>query len=120
MAAMKEPRYRDHLYDIIDANQYNRKTPSAFKDAFDEYIRSLPEKKSKWSILARIDLKNPPTLEDIQESLHQIEAKHAQKPSVKIMKRVLGRTYLPRSVFPSSGQIEFSRLVSALSPADLF
>lgn len=41
-------------------------------------------------MLARIHLSNPPTPEDIQESLRQIEAKHAQKPSVRIMKRVLG------------------------------
>ena len=41
-------------------------------------------------MLARIDLNNPPTPEDIQVSLHQIEAKHARRPSVKIMKRVLG------------------------------
>lgn len=41
-------------------------------------------------MLARIHLSNPPTPEDIQESLCQIELKHAQKPSVRIMKRVLG------------------------------
>ncbi len=41
-------------------------------------------------MLARIDLNNPPTPEDIQESLRQIETRHAQKPSVKILKRVLG------------------------------
>lgn len=41
-------------------------------------------------MLARIDLNNPPTPEDIQESLHQIETKHAQKTSVRMMKRVLG------------------------------
>ena len=45
-------------------------------------------------MLARIDLDNPPTPEDIQESLHQTEARHAQKPSVKIMKRVLGPVVL--------------------------
>ena len=41
-------------------------------------------------MLARMDLNNPPTPEDIQESLHQIETRHAQKPSIKIMRRVLG------------------------------
>lgn len=45
-------------------------------------------------MLARIDLDNPPTPEDIQESLHQTEARHAQKPLVKIMKRVLGPVVL--------------------------
>ncbi|KAF6217408.1 hypothetical protein HO133_006924 [Letharia lupina] len=66
------------------------RTPSGFEHAFYEYIRNLPEKKSKRSILARLDLNNPPTPEDIQESLRQIETRHAQKPSIKIMKRVLG------------------------------
>lgn len=73
MGAMKEPR-----------------APCGFEHAFYDYIRNLPEKKSKRSMLARIHLSNPPTPEDIQESLRQIEAKHAQKPSVRIMKRVLG------------------------------
>ena len=41
-------------------------------------------------MLARIDLNNPPTPEDIEDLLRQIQSKHAQKPSVKIMKRVLG------------------------------
>ena len=41
-------------------------------------------------MLARIDLIAPPTPEDIEESLRQIEFKHAQKPSVRIIKRVLG------------------------------
>ena len=41
-------------------------------------------------MLARIDLNNPPTPEDIQELLRQTESRHAQKQSVKIMKRVLG------------------------------
>lgn len=92
MGAMKEPRYsyKCHKETIAYANHRNSRTPSAFEDAFYEYIRSLPEKKSKRSMLARIDLNNPPTPEDIQVSLRQIEAKHAQKPSVKIIKRVLG------------------------------
>lgn len=41
-------------------------------------------------MLARIDLNSPPTPEDIQESLRQIETRHAQKPSIRIMRRVLG------------------------------
>ena len=41
-------------------------------------------------MLARIDLNAPPSPEDIEESLRQIEFKHAQKPSVRIIKRVLG------------------------------
>ena len=41
-------------------------------------------------MLARIDLNAPPTPEDIEESLRQIESKHAKKPSVRIIKRVLG------------------------------
>ncbi len=41
-------------------------------------------------MLARIDLNNPPTPEDIEQSLRQLETRHAQKPSVKILKRVLG------------------------------
>ena len=40
-------------------------------------------------MLARIDLSNPPTPEDIQESLRQMEIRHAQKPSVRIARRVL-------------------------------
>ena len=75
---------------IADADHRNIRVPSGFGDAFYDYIRNLPEKKSKRTMLARIDLNNPPTPEDIQELLRQIESKHAQKPSVKIMKRVLG------------------------------
>ena len=41
-------------------------------------------------MLARIDLNSPPTQEEIQESLRQIETKHAQMPSVKMIRRVLG------------------------------
>lgn len=92
MGAMKEQRYRSSIHEetITCANQqcYSR-TPSTFENAFYEYIRNLPEKKSQRSMLARIDLLNPPTPEDIQESLRQIEMRHAQKPSVKILKRVL-------------------------------
>lgn len=92
MGAMKEMKYSGHFHEEVFAcaNQYNFRTPSAFEDAFYQYIRNLPEKKSKRSMLARIDLNSPPTPDDIQESLRQIETKYAQKPSVKIMKRVLG------------------------------
>ena len=45
-------------------------------------------------MLARIDLNSPPTPEDIQELLRQTEARHAQKPSIKIMRRVLGPVVL--------------------------
>lgn len=41
-------------------------------------------------MLARIDLSNPPTPDDVRESLRQIETRHAQRPSVKLIKRVLG------------------------------
>lgn len=92
MGALKELRYRaDFLRETVAyADHCNYRTPSGFEDAFYQYIRDLPEKKSKRSILARIDLSNPPTPDDIQESLRQIESRHAQKPLVKIMKRVLG------------------------------
>ena len=92
MGAMKEQRYRRSIHQdtITCANQQYSRTPSTFENAFYEYIRNLPEKKSKRSMLARIDLLNPPTPEDIQESLRQIEIRHAQKPSVKMLKRVLG------------------------------
>lgn len=92
MGAMKELRYSGDFHEetIAYANQRNSRASSGFEDAFYEYIRNLPEKKSKRSMLARIDLSSPPTPEDIQESLRQMETKHVQKPSVKIMKRVLG------------------------------
>lgn len=92
MGAMKELRYSGifHQDTIAHANQRNSRASSGFEDAFYEYIRNLPEKKSKRSMLARIDLNIPPTPEDIQESLRQIETKHAQRSSVKIIKRVLG------------------------------
>ena len=41
-------------------------------------------------MLARIDLNNPPTPEGIQESLREMESRHAQRPSVKIIRRILG------------------------------
>lgn len=60
-------------------------------DAFHDYFRNLPEqKKNKRSILSRVDIRDPPTPESVQESVRQIELKHAQKPSIKIMKKVLG------------------------------
>ena len=58
-------------------------------DAFQKYIRDLPEKKNQKSVLSRLDLNDPPTPESIQASMGRMEAKHAQKPSVRIMKRVL-------------------------------
>jgi len=59
-------------------------------EAFHEYLQHLSEKKAKRSILSRIHIDDPPTPEDIQESMRQIQLQHAQKPSVKIMKKVLG------------------------------
>ena len=92
MSVMKGLRYPAHFHQgtRVAANRDNPSTPSGFEDAFYDYIRSLPEKKSKRSMLARVDLVHPPTPEDIQESLLQTEMKHAQKPSIKMMKRVLG------------------------------
>ena len=91
MGAMKGPRYCLNFYKkpMPSADQCNSRVPSGFEDAFYDYIRNLPEKKSKRSMLARIDLNAPPTPEDIEESLRQIESKHVQKPSVRIFKRVL-------------------------------
>ena len=63
---------------------------SAFAEAFYEYLQNLPEKKNKRSVLARIDFSDLPTAETIQEAITKIERKHAQKKSVKVMKRVLG------------------------------
>lgn len=63
---------------------------TAFVDAFNDYFYSLPEKKkNKRSILSRIDVNNPPTLESIQGSMEAIETKNANKPSMKIMKKVM-------------------------------
>ena len=92
MGVTKEPRYQCNSGEetTTPADQYSSRVPSGFEDAFYQYIRNLPEKKNKRSMLARIDLDNPPTPDDIQETLHQIESRHAQKPSVKIIKRVLG------------------------------
>ena len=92
MGAIQKPRYLSqyHQENVTFAKHCNFRVASGFENAFYEYIRNLPEKKSKRSMLARIDLNNPPTPEDIQESLRQIESRHAQKPSVKIIKRVLG------------------------------
>ncbi len=64
--------------------------PRGFTDAFQQYIRDLPEAKNKKSVLSRLDLTDPPTPESIQQSMSQMEARHAHKPSVRIMKRVLG------------------------------
>ena len=50
----------------------------------------MPEKKNQNSILSRIDINDPPTPEQVQEVICQIESKHDQKKSVKIMKRVMG------------------------------
>lgn len=80
----------NNYQNVAFAKNCNFRVPSGFENAFYDYIRNLPEKKSKRSMLARIDLNNPPTPEDIQESLRQIESRHAQKPSVKMIKRVLG------------------------------
>lgn len=63
--------------------------PRGFTDAFHQYIRDLPEKKNKKSVLSRLDLSDSPTPQSIQESMRQIEARHGHKPSVRIMKRVL-------------------------------
>ena len=92
MGARKELRYHKgfHQGKITDADESNPRTPSGFEDAFYDYICNLPAKTSKRSMLARIDLNNAPTPDDIMESLHQIENRHAQKPSIKIMKKVLG------------------------------
>ena len=92
MGAIKDPRYdsRFHKEAATDVIHSISRVPSGFEDAFYRYIQNLPEKKSKRSMLARIDLNNPPTPEDIQEQLRQIEHRHAQKPSIKIIKRVLG------------------------------
>jgi len=65
-------------------------TSRGFTDAFHQYIRNLPEKKNKKSVLSRLDLNNPPTPESIQESMSQMEVRNSHKPSVRIMKRVLG------------------------------
>ena len=92
MGAIQTPRYhsRSHQENFIYAKQHDFRVPSRFENAFYEYIRDLPEKKSKRSMLARVDLNNPPKPEEIHESLRQIESRHAQKPSVKTIKRVLG------------------------------
>ena len=66
-----------------------RNLPSGFTEAFQNYIRDLPEKKNKKLVLSRLDLNDPQTPESIQTSMSQIEARHAQKPSVRIMRRVL-------------------------------
>lgn len=63
---------------------------TAFLDAFNDYFYNLPEKKrNKRSILSRIDINNPPTPESIQGSMEAIEMKNANKPSMKMMKKVL-------------------------------
>ena len=92
MGAMKGPRYCFSFCNksVPSADQCSSRAPSGFEDAFYDYIRNLPEKKSKRLMLARIDLNAPPNPEDIEDSLRQIEAKHAQKSSVRIIKRVLG------------------------------
>lgn len=69
----------------------SHKRPStAFLDAFSDYFYNLPEKKrNKRSILSRIDVNNPPTPESIQGSMEAVETKNANKPSMKMMKKVL-------------------------------
>ena len=63
---------------------------TAFVNAFHGYFYNLPEKKkNKRSILSRIDINNPPTPESIQDSMEKIETKNANKPSMKIIKKVL-------------------------------
>ena len=61
-----------------------------FVRAFYDYLHSLPKKKSKASILSRIDINDPPNAEKIQEAMLQVEAKHSQKASLRMMKRVMG------------------------------
>ena len=61
-----------------------------FVRAFYDYLHNLPKKKNKGSILSRIDINDPPNAEKIQEAMLQIEAKHSQKTSLRMMKRVMG------------------------------
>ena len=63
---------------------------SAFTEAFYDYLQNLPPKKNKNSVLARIDFNDCPTAESVQEAISQIESKHAQKSSVKVLKKVIG------------------------------
>ena len=63
---------------------------NAFLRAFHQYIQNLPEKKNKKSVLSRLDLNDPPTPEQIQNSMRIVESKHSQKPAIKIMKRIMG------------------------------
>lgn len=63
---------------------------SPFMRAFYDYLQRIPAKKAQKSMLDRIDPNDRPTPEKIQESIRQIESKHGQKTSVKMMKRILG------------------------------
>ena len=63
---------------------------SPFIRAFYDYVQSLPEKKNQKSVLSRIDINDPPTPEKIQEAMREVETKHGQKSSVKLMRKVMG------------------------------
>lgn len=63
---------------------------SPFVRAFYDYLQHLPAKKAQQSMLARIDPHEPPSAEKVEEAIRLAEAKHRQKSSVKLMKRVLG------------------------------
>ena len=65
-------------------------TNDTFLRAFHQYVRNLPEKKNKKSVLSRLDLSDPPTPDSIHQAMRTVEARHAQKPSVRMMKRILG------------------------------
>ena len=59
-------------------------------NALNDYLRNLPEKKkNKRSILSHIDVNDPPSPASIQRAMQEIEDKHAQKPSMRIMRRVM-------------------------------
>lgn len=63
---------------------------SPFVRAFYDYLQCLSKKKTQNSILSRIDKDDPPTPEKVQEVMRQIELKHGERTSIKIMKRVMG------------------------------
>lgn len=62
---------------------------SPFVRAFYDYLQHLPAKKNQRSMLSRIDIDDPPTPERIQEAMCQMESKHGQKTSIKLMRKLL-------------------------------
>ena len=63
---------------------------SPFIRAFYHYLENLPEKKNQKAILSRIDINDPPTPEKLQEAMREVENKHGQRNSVRLMTKVVG------------------------------